>query len=98
MIAVLAHDEDVVKINSFSFLPASGYLAGGLRLVRRFLALRGQTRRRHRLPALAAEVEPRTGNVWVATEKDVVKIDKKGKVLVRVKHKAKTTQAWIAGF
>jgi hypothetical protein len=63
-----------------------------------FSPCEGKLDGQHKLHALAAEVEPLTGNVWVVTEKDVVKIDKKGRVLVRVKHKAKTTQAWIAGF
>jgi DNA-binding beta-propeller fold protein YncE len=58
----------------------------------------GVLRAEHALPALAADVEPATGNVWVVTADEVVKIDPKGKELARTPHKAKTSQAWIATY
>jgi DNA-binding beta-propeller fold protein YncE len=51
-----------------------------------------------KVQALAADVEPGTGSVWVATAEEVLKLDGRGKVVARARHKAKTTQAWVLGF
>jgi DNA-binding beta-propeller fold protein YncE len=51
-----------------------------------------------KVQALAADVEPGTGSLWVATDEEVLKLDGRGKVAARARHKAKTTQAWVLGF
>jgi hypothetical protein len=48
--------------------------------------------------ALAADVEPGTGSVWVATEEEVLKLDRTGKVVAQARHKAKTSQAWVLSY
>jgi hypothetical protein len=50
-----------------------------------------------KVPALTAEVDARTGNVWAVLAEEVRVLDRKGTVLKRFKHKASTEQAWIAG-
>jgi DNA-binding beta-propeller fold protein YncE len=52
----------------------------------------------HRVEALAADVEPGTGCVWVATGEEVLMLGKGGKVLAQAKHKGKTRQAWVLGY
>jgi sugar lactone lactonase YvrE len=59
---------------------------------------KGQLEEEIKIPGLAADVEAGTGNVWIATEEEVLKVDRKGKVLVKAKHKGKTSQAWVASF
>jgi RNA polymerase sigma factor (sigma-70 family) len=50
------------------------------------------------LHALAAEVEPATGNVWVVTNEAILKITAQGKVLHRTPHRSETSQAWLATY
>ncbi len=45
----------------------------------------------------AKAVKAATGGGWVARPEKVLRLDCKGEVKVRVKHKRKTTQAWLAG-
>jgi DNA-binding beta-propeller fold protein YncE len=52
----------------------------------------------HKLPALAADVDLHTGDVWAVTADEVVKFDRAGKVLATVKHKGQTSQVWIASY
>jgi DNA-binding beta-propeller fold protein YncE len=52
----------------------------------------------HKLQALAADVDPQTGDVWAVTADEVVKLDKAGKVLATAKHKAHTSQVWVASY
>jgi hypothetical protein len=58
----------------------------------------GKAEGEHKVKALTADVEPGTGNVWVVTGTEVLKLDKKSKVLARARHAGKTTQAWILGY
>jgi DNA-binding beta-propeller fold protein YncE len=58
----------------------------------------GKLKDKHEFQALAVDVEVGTGNAWVATAEEVLKINRDGKVLSRAEHKARTTQAWIASF
>jgi RNA polymerase sigma factor (sigma-70 family) len=48
--------------------------------------------------ALTVEVEAGTGNAWVVTPTEILKINPRGDVLARVQLRGKTTQAWIAGY
>jgi DNA-binding beta-propeller fold protein YncE len=50
------------------------------------------------LQALAAEVDGATGDVWVVTQDETVKLNTKGKTLVKARHPQKTSQAWIASY
>ncbi len=49
-----------------------------------------------KIPALTVDVDRRTGHAWAVTESELLKVDRKGEVVARAKHKEKTTQAWIA--
>jgi DNA-binding beta-propeller fold protein YncE len=51
-----------------------------------------------KFPALAAEIDQKTEHVWIVTQEELLKIDKKGKVIVKVSHKNKTNIAWIATY
>lgn len=44
------------------------------------------------------EIKGKTGNAWVVTPEEILEIDRKGKVLTRMKHKARTKQAWIVSW
>jgi hypothetical protein len=48
-----------------------------------------------KVTAIAADVDPHTGDVWVVTEEEVLRLNKKGETVARAKHEAKTTQSWI---
>jgi DNA-binding beta-propeller fold protein YncE len=52
----------------------------------------------HKVAALAADAEEGTGAVWVATNDEVLKLGKTGKVLARARHKGKTSQAWVSAW
>jgi DNA-binding beta-propeller fold protein YncE len=58
----------------------------------------GELLAEHKLAALAADVDPSGGNVWVVTPDAVVKLDPGGKELARSRLKAKTSQAWLAAY
>jgi hypothetical protein len=51
-----------------------------------------------KVSARAADVEQGTGNIWVATDVEVLKLNRKGDVLAKSPHAGKTGQAWIASF
>jgi DNA-binding beta-propeller fold protein YncE len=51
-----------------------------------------------KVKALAADAEPGTGAVWVATGEEVLKLDRTGKVVAKAGHKAKTGQAWVLAY
>jgi hypothetical protein len=65
--------------------------------VRRYTA-GGELGAEHELHALAAEADARTGGAWVVTPEETLLLGRKGEVQFRVKHRGKTTQAWIAGW
>ena len=48
--------------------------------------------------ALSADAEPGTGAIWVATEEEILKLDRTGKVVAKAGHKAKTSQAWVLAY
>jgi hypothetical protein len=48
--------------------------------------------------ALSVDNDPSTGGAWVVTREETLRVTREGKVLTRVKHKAKTLQAWVASF
>jgi hypothetical protein len=58
----------------------------------------GKLEAEHKLHALAAQTEPRSGGAWVVTPEETVLLSRKGESRLRVKHKGKTSQAWIAGW
>jgi hypothetical protein len=45
-----------------------------------------------------ADLDRTTGHLWVVTEEEILKVDRKGEVLARGKHEAPTKQAWIAAY
>jgi hypothetical protein len=47
------------------------------------------------LKALAVQVDPAGGNLWVVTTTDVQKMTPKGEVIARIKHASETNRAWI---
>ena len=57
----------------------------------------GKLAAEHKLHALSCQADPATGGVWVATPEEVLRLDRKGDVKVRVKHRRRTSQAWLAG-
>jgi hypothetical protein len=65
--------------------------------VRRYTA-DGKLDAEHELNALAAESDSRSGGVWIVTPEETMLMSRKGDVPFRVKHKGKTSQAWIAGW
>ena len=58
----------------------------------------GALKAEHGIPALTVDLEPQTGNAWVVTQQEMLKINRKGETLARANHRGKTTQAWIASF
>lgn len=57
---------------------------------------KGELDGEHEINALAAESDARTGGVWVVTREETLLLNRKFDVSFRVKHKAPTSQAWIA--
>jgi hypothetical protein len=51
-----------------------------------------------KVQALAADAEPGTGAVWVVTQEEVLKLDRTGRVVAKVRHKTRTGQAWVLVF
>jgi DNA-binding beta-propeller fold protein YncE len=66
--------------------PVLGYTAGG------------KPEGELKVKAITADVEVGTGNVWVVTQTEVLKLDRKGGVLARARHAGKTTQAWVLSY
>lgn len=56
----------------------------------------GKLRSEYKLKALTCEADPATGGVWVVTPHETLRLNMDGATEVRVEHKAKTSQAWIA--
>jgi len=50
-----------------------------------------------KIEALAAHADPATGELWVVTEDETVRMSATGEIVKRVKHAGKTSQAWVAG-
>jgi hypothetical protein len=48
--------------------------------------------------ALTAEADPTRGGAWVVTSQETLLLDRKGEIRQRVRHKRRTSQAWIAVF
>jgi hypothetical protein len=63
--------------------------------VERFSA-EGKSEVSHAVEALAVQVDPAGGDVWVVTPTEVQRMSPKGEVSVRAPLAGKTTQAWIA--
>jgi beta-lactamase regulating signal transducer with metallopeptidase domain/thiol-disulfide isomerase/thioredoxin/DNA-binding beta-propeller fold protein YncE len=51
-------------------------------------------------PVVASNIafSPTTGEVWVATNDAVLKLDRTGAVLAKIPHRAESSQAWLAVF
>jgi hypothetical protein len=73
----------------------SVWLAHLMKSVERFSA-DGKPQAEHAVAALAVQVDPAGGDVWVVTPVDVQKISAKGEILARAPHAGKTSQGWIA--
>jgi hypothetical protein len=58
----------------------------------------GKPNGERKVQALAADAEPGTGAVWVVTQEEVLKLDRTGKVVAKVPHKARTGQAWALAY
>jgi hypothetical protein len=63
--------------------------------IERFSA-EGKTQVEHAIKALAAQVDPAGGTLWVVTPTDVQKMTPKCEVIARIKHASATPRAWIA--
>jgi DNA-binding beta-propeller fold protein YncE len=50
-----------------------------------------------KIEALAAHADPATGELWVVTSEETVRMSSTGEIVKRVKHAGKTSQAWVAG-
>lgn len=50
------------------------------------------------VPAVSIAISPRTGDVWVATKEDVLRIDSEGKTLTRATLGRLSSQTWLAAF
>jgi sugar lactone lactonase YvrE len=50
------------------------------------------------LPAIATESDPTTGDAWLVTTEEVIRLNPDGDMLFRKKHKSKTGQAWATAF
>jgi len=50
------------------------------------------------LPAIAAESDPSTGDAWMVTSEEVIRLNPDGDMLFRKKHKSTTSQAWVSAF
>jgi DNA-binding beta-propeller fold protein YncE len=50
-----------------------------------------------KVEALCAHADPATGELWVVTRDETVRMDATGAIIKRVKHAAPTDQAWVAG-
>ncbi|HKA05743.1 MAG TPA: hypothetical protein VKD71_00705 [Gemmataceae bacterium] len=50
-----------------------------------------------KIEALAAHSDPATGELWVVTPEETVRMSATGEIVKRVKHVGKTSQAWVAG-
>lgn len=57
----------------------------------------GVLERERVIDALAAHADAASGDLWVATKNEVIRMTPDGKITVRVKHAGPTTQAWVAG-
>jgi DNA-binding beta-propeller fold protein YncE len=73
----------------------SVWVAHMRRSVERFSA-DGRSEAEFPVTALAVQVAPRGGAVWVVTPTEVQRMSRKGDVTQRVSHAGKTSQAWIA--
>jgi DNA-binding beta-propeller fold protein YncE len=49
------------------------------------------------IDVLAAHADPATGEVWVVTKEETVRMTASGEIVKRVKHAGPTSQAWVAG-
>jgi hypothetical protein len=59
----------------------------------------GKLEGEYKMHALTAEADPRGGGgAWVVTPEETVLLSRKGAISSRVKHKGKTSQAWIAAW
>jgi DNA-binding beta-propeller fold protein YncE len=47
--------------------------------------------------ALAAHADSATGELWVVTRDETIRMDATGKIIRQIKHVGPTTQAWVAG-
>jgi DNA-binding beta-propeller fold protein YncE len=72
----------------------SVWVAHFMRSVERYSA-DGKYLTEQAIAALAVQVDPAGGDVWVVTPRQVQKRSAKGEVLARAAHAGKTSQAWI---
>jgi DNA-binding beta-propeller fold protein YncE len=71
------------------------WVAHFMKSVERFSA-DGKSQADHVVEALAVQVDPAGGDVWVVTPKEMQKMTPEGTLIKRVSHAGKTSQAWIA--
>jgi DNA-binding beta-propeller fold protein YncE len=50
-----------------------------------------------KVEALAAHADPATGELWVVTPEETLRMSETGAIIKRVKHAGRTSQAWVAG-
>ena len=73
----------------------SVWVAHIMKSVQRFSA-EGKSEAERPVAALAVQVDPAGGHVWVVTPTEVQKMTPKGDVTTRLRHAGRTSQAWIA--
>jgi hypothetical protein len=71
------------------------WVANFMKSIERFSG-EGKSQAVYEVEALAVQVDPAGGDVWVATPTETLKMTAKGDVTKRTRHAGKTSQAWIA--
>lgn len=56
----------------------------------------GQREADYAIAALAVQADPTGGDVWVVTQSEILKMNRKGEFTMRATHAGTTSQAWIA--
>jgi DNA-binding beta-propeller fold protein YncE len=74
----------------------SGWVTDFKTAVRRY-DVDGKLELDRKIEALAAHADAATGELWVVTPEETVRMTATGEIVKRVKHAGKTTEAWVAG-
>ena len=78
--------------------PRGDALFGGCKISLQRVSPGGKRRAIGKFPAMAASVSPTTGDIWIATEDAVLRIDENGAVKTKIPFSGKSSQAWIEAF
>ncbi len=75
-----------------------GAFFGGIKMSLERVSPDGKRRKIGKFPATAVSVSPTTGDIWIATEEAVLRLDEAGNIKVTIPFTAKSGQSWIAAF